>query len=77
MLVRRRGERAAVRLQAEKKRADALGEGREPVCEREGLAAVAAEVAALVVLDEAEVEPRHEPAELDLRRQAERHEDIR
>lgn len=48
------------------KEGDALGKGREPACERERLAAVSSEVASLVVLDEAQIEPRDEPAELDL-----------
>lgn len=44
----------------------ALGKRREPTRERKGLAPVSPEVAALVVLDEAQVEPRDEPSELDL-----------
>lgn len=49
-----------------RERPNSLDKGREPVVERKRLGAVAAEIDALVVLEEAEVEPRDEPPELDL-----------
>lgn len=46
-------------------RKNVLSEGREPAAESECLGAITTELATLVELDESEVEPRDEPAELD------------
>lgn len=54
----------------ERRKRDALDKRREPTRESERLTPVTPEIARLGPLDEPEVEPRDEPAELDLFRAA-------
>lgn len=55
----------AERRRSSEGKKDVLSERREPPRERKRLAAISPELSSLVVLDESEVEPRCEPAELD------------